>query len=114
MPNIAVFAESGGELSTLSLAPSTLQNLYNYRSFLIELYGRARTIVRLFVDRREVSHNEDTVPSLFIKVIKGEEDVVKRLNYSVLATALSNHPTNECPIRIYFQDKVDDHNIRNH
>jgi len=113
MPNIAVFAESGDKLSTLSLEPSTLQNLNDYRSFLVELYGRARTIVRLFVDRRTVSRNESTHPLLLIKVIKGEADVVKRLDYSVLAVALSNHPTNECPIRIYFQDIVEDHNIRN-
>lgn len=113
MATIPIFAESGDELSTLTIEPTTLQNLYEHRSFFIELYGRARTILRLYVNRRAIPRNQVTVHSLLIKFIKGEEDVINRLDYSILAIALSNHPTSKHPIRIYFQDVIEDHNIRN-
>ena len=113
MADIAVITESGNILSTLSVAPSTLQNLYDYRSLLVELYGRACTIIRISVDRRTSPRNGTTCPQFLIKLIKGEPEIVKYLNYEALASALERVSTNDEPIRICCREKFEDHNIRN-
>lgn len=103
MPNIAVFAESGSLLGTVSLSTRTINILSECHVLIIELYGRARTICRLCAE-----HNK-----LLLTVLKGEPEVTERLDYSILANALERAPTTGCPLRIYFQDIIEDHNIRN-
>lgn len=101
---ISVYSETGNVLGTVSLTTHTINLLSECHVLIIELYGRARTICQLHIKQTD---------KLLLKVLKGEPEVTERLDYSVLATALEKAPVTGCPLRIYFQDVIEDHNIRN-
>ena len=101
---LPVYSEAGAVLGTVSLTTHTINLLSEYHVLIIELYGRARTICQLHIKQAD---------KLLLKVLKGEPEVTERLDYSVLATALEKAPVTGCPLRIYFQDVIEDHNIRN-
>jgi hypothetical protein len=101
--NLSVCNKAGNVLGIVSLSNHTLDLLSECHVLIIELYGRTRTICRLYLEQNK----------LLLTVLKGEPEVTERLDYSVLSTALERAPTNGCPLRIYFQDVIEDHNIRN-
>ena len=102
--NLSVCNEAGNVLGIVSLSTHTLNLLSECHVLIIELYGRAHTICQLHTKQAD---------KLLLKVLKGEPEVTERLDYSVLATALERALTTGCPLRIYFQDVIEDHNIRN-
>ena len=102
--NLSVCNDAGNVLGIVSLSNHTLDLLSECHVLIIELYGRARTICQLHIKQAD---------KLLLKVLKGEPEVTERLDYSVLATALERAPVTGCPLRIYFQDVIEDHNIRN-
>ena len=113
MPSLAVYAESGAVLGTVTLQPHTLDTLFQCHSITLELYGRARTILKLCTDQCVSIVNGITCPQLLIKLIKGEPEVIEHLDYAALAYSLERVPFNGEPIRIYHREQFKDHNIRN-
>ena len=113
MPSLAVYVESGAAVGTVTLQSHTLDTLFECHSITVELYGRARTILKLCTNQCVSIVNGITCPQLLIKLIKGEQEVIDHLDYAALAYALERVPPNGEPIRIYHREQFEDHNIRN-